>query len=510
VFDRLGIFPGSFTLEAAEAVCSGGGPAKRDILRHLTELVEQSLVVRDAGPPAVARYRLLDTIRLWARDRLTEQGQLDEAACAHAHFVLQLATAATTHFWGPDEPVWLLRLRGEDHSIRAALEWSRANDQVLALRLGVALFRYWDVLWLEREAVAHLQPLLAQPDLEGSSSLRAWALTVAAILISNPGEARQATAWAEEAVERFGPTSDRRGLICAQLALGSALGNQGPLDRAEAVAKAARDGAAELGDEELMGRAEHILGFVAARRGDDERAAVSFRDELDHWARLGSDRGRGSALRSLAASCLTMGDLDGAVRFSRDALELFTDIGDTAAVAHVRLTLADVERVRGRLGEAERMYVEALEDLRAIGDRRCIASTSKNRAALAAERGEPRRAAELYVEALVLRHQMGDDAGLAECLEGLAAAVLAWDATEDAARLLGAAHGVREHCGSEPARRERDPIERTMGAVRAGLDADAFQQAWNAGCALSPAEAVELARRSLGRAEPDRLGTTDR
>jgi predicted ATPase/DNA-binding SARP family transcriptional activator len=510
VFDRLGIFPGSFTLEAAEAVCSGGGLPRRDILGHLTELVEQSLVVRDAGPPAVARYRLLDTIRLWARDRLAEQGALDQAACAHAHFVLQLATAATTHFWGPDEPVWLLRLQDEDHSIRAALDWSRRNDRVLALRLGVALFRYWDVLWLEREAVAHLEPLLAEPDLERSSTLRAWALTVAAILISNPGEARQATAWAEEAVERFRPTGDRRGLICAQLALGSALGNQGPLDRAEAVARAARDGAGELDDDELMARAQHILGFVAARRGDHDRATAAFHDELDHWTRRGSCRGRGSALRNLAAARLAMGDLDGAVGFSRDALELFTEIGDTAAVAHVRLTLADVERVRGRLAEAERMYVEALDDLRAIGDRRCIASTAKNRAALAARQDEPSRAAELYVEALVLRHQMGDDAGLAECLEGLAACAITADAAADAASLLGAARGVRDRCGTEPPPLDREQVERTTDAVRADLDDQGFERAWKTGCGLTPSEAVELARRSLGRAAPDGPVTIDR
>jgi predicted ATPase/DNA-binding SARP family transcriptional activator len=499
VFERLGIFPASFTLEAAEAVCTGGGLPRRDILGHLTELVEQSLVVRDAGPPAVARYRLLDTIRLWARDRLAEQGQLDQAACAHAHFVLLLATAATAHFWGPNEPVWLQRLRGEDHSIRAALDWSRANDQVLALRLGVALFRYWDVLWLEREAVAHLEPLLARPDLERSSNLRAWALTVAAILISNPGEARQATAWAEEAVECFRPTGDRRGLICAQLALSSALGNQGPLDRAEAVAHAALSGASELGDEELMARAAHILGFVSARRGDHVRAAVSFREVLGHWTRVGSCRGRGSALRNLAATSLAVGDLDGAVGSSRDALELFTEIGDTAAVAHVRLTLADVERVRGRLAEAEQMYVEALDDLRAIGDRRCIASTSKNRAAVAAERGDPSRAAQLYAEALVLRHQMGDDAGLAECLEGLAASVLARGAAVDAASLLGAARDVRDRCGTEPGPRDRDEIERTTSAVRAALDADELERAGKAGRGLTPAEAVDLARRALER-----------
>ena len=202
VFDRLGVFSSSLTLEAAEAVCQDDEVAPddevahADVLDHITTLVDHSLLAREPGPASTSRYRLLETLRIFALARLTDAGQLVARG---------VPTPTTSGAWrrrpaprrdGPDELVWRGRMEADEPNLQAALSWSAANEPRMGMRLAVALWPYWDMRWGEREAVAHLERLLADPELAGADRLRAWGLTVAADLAANPGDVRRSLPWA--------------------------------------------------------------------------------------------------------------------------------------------------------------------------------------------------------------------------------------------------------------------------------------------------------------------------
>lgn len=499
VFDRLAVLPGSFTLEAAEAICAGAGIAVRDVLGLITELVDHSLVVREPGPRSVARYRLLDTLRLFGRHRLEAEGAIDDVSRFHADFLLRLAQTAAPHFYAPGEPVWRVRLQAEEHNLRAALEWASAHDRVLAHRLAAALWSYWDVRWQERYATDVLRPLLAAADPRVPPELRARALTVAADLAANTGEARNATTWADEAVGTFRRLGDRRGLVEAQLALGSALGNRGALEAAGRVLLEALGGARQLADDRLQARALQIMGFIDVRRGDLSRATNWHGEELAIWRRVGSVRGRATVLRRLAAIERDRRDLIAAESLCREALACMEELDDAAGIAHVRLTLADVARLGGHEDEASVLYTQGLEEVRAIGDRRCMASTFKNLATMATRAGDHVRASALFLDSLTLRHELGDDAGLAECLEGLGTLALTAGRHEAAATVLAAARGRRDASGALPPPAEREALAALAASVGAAMGADVLARAEERGLSLTPSEVVEYCRARFGR-----------
>jgi predicted ATPase/DNA-binding SARP family transcriptional activator len=477
-FSRLGVFSGTFTIDAAAAVC-----ATDDVLSHLSILLDHSMLVRDATDDGVpARYRLLETLRLFALEQLVAAGDEASVRRAHAAWYEEVARRAGPHLHGPEEAEWTVRLDADDANLHAAMAWSKANDPPLAARLGVALWPYWDVRWRERHAVPYLESVIALAGTDLDDHLRAWLLTAAADLAANPGEATRPLAWAADAVPLFRRCDDRRGLAAALFALGSARGNAGMLAAAESVLAEAMELAESLDDDVLVARGLNTVSFVATRRGDHRRALTMVREELARWQAVGSVRGTATALRHIATACRYLGDLDDAERACHQALVLWESCDDQPAIAHVRSTLADIAALRGGVARARRLYGEALAGYRAIGDRRCTASTFKNLASLAVADADAAQAAALVMDAIALRVELGDRAGLAECFETLAAACSTVGRHADAVALLDAAARERVASGALPSDDERAAAERLHAAairvppsaeVEAALDVEA-------------------------------------
>ena len=137
LFKRLSVFAGGWTLEAAEAVGVGGGVEEDNILDLLSGLVEKSLVVARERQESGVRYRMLEPVRQYAREKLEEHGEGEEARLRHATFFLTLAKEAEPRLQGPEDTMWLERLESEHDNMRAALSWALESEEAeLALRLG--------------------------------------------------------------------------------------------------------------------------------------------------------------------------------------------------------------------------------------------------------------------------------------------------------------------------------------------------------------------------------------
>ncbi|MCA1701703.1 MAG: AfsR/SARP family transcriptional regulator, partial [Actinobacteria bacterium] len=142
---RLSVFAGAFELEAVEAVCAGGEIEARQGAELLAGLAGKSLVLVQAQSPA-ARYRLLETIRLYAAERLEQAGERAKLRSAHARFYLALAEQAEPELTGAHQEQWLSHLEAERANLRSGIEWSLSQGETeQALRLAGALVLYWRV-----------------------------------------------------------------------------------------------------------------------------------------------------------------------------------------------------------------------------------------------------------------------------------------------------------------------------------------------------------------------------
>ena len=441
VLRRLAVFIGSFDLGAVEWVCAAPGLDVADVASLLGELVSNSLVVRDTAG-RTDRYRLLETVRVYAFERLDVAGEREAVSSTHAAWCLHLAESASAHIPGPNEVAWRRRLDLEVHDLRAALAFDQAHNPGNGLRLAVALSRYWLMWDRADEGLQFLPPLLAAAD-DAPVDLRARALVAAAELGADHGEARQSSEWAEDALDLYRSVGDVYGEALAQCALASAQQNRGHLERAARLLEVCSERFQAGGHTIDVARAAYALAFVETQCGDYDGAEGAARRALLAWEVVGSPCGRAKALWLLASTARYRGELSAAAALSEQSLNGFADLSDALSVVHVRLTLADVARLRGEAEHATDLYEQALPELERIGDRRCTASTLKNIAMLAFQGGYGQRAVHLYNESISIRRDLGDEGGLAECLEGLAAICTAGGRAEEAVTLLGVAHAIR-------------------------------------------------------------------
>ncbi len=182
LLSRLAVFAGGWTLAAAERVCSDGIMEEGAVLDCLTSLVDKSLVAAEERDGAT-RYRLLETVRQYARDRLLERGDGPAWRDRHLAFYVSLGEEAEPMLSGPEQQVWLGRVETEYDNLRAALAWSSApgGDAQRGLQLAGAIWRYWYMRGLFGEGRGWLAALLANAP-GGPSPARAKALNAAGTL----------------------------------------------------------------------------------------------------------------------------------------------------------------------------------------------------------------------------------------------------------------------------------------------------------------------------------------
>ncbi len=267
LLQRLPVFAETFDLDAAEAVCGGSDIKTLDVTDVLGSLVDKSLVVAEPAGPAL-RYRLLETIRQFAADRLAEAGGTEAAAVAAAHCAHYLSVAETVapHLTGPGQGRWLARLDADQANLRRAAEHaaSRPEGTAQVLRFGVALWRYWAAPSRKEEAAGLLVPVLRRPEAAAAPALYAEALVVASelTLLTDMPTSLQLAGEADEVASRLG---DDRLLALSRASLSFAYYFAGEPERARPPGAESVERARQLGDDVLLGRC--LLAYATCGGG---------------------------------------------------------------------------------------------------------------------------------------------------------------------------------------------------------------------------------------------------
>jgi predicted ATPase/class 3 adenylate cyclase len=329
LFRRLTVFSGGFKLEAAERVTSGNGIEERDVLDLLTDLVDKSLVVADLSGDHT-RYRLLETMRDFARSRAIEAGEIVSLRSDHLRWAFAFAEEAAPDV---DEPEWLRSFDIEHDNMRSALEWSlEGGEPLLGLRLATALFRFWFIRNHFREGYDWLERLLAA-DHDTPVELKAKALYAAGYLGTSQGMSTRAIELLEESVALHRQLGDRIGEAWALHYLARA--SWGIHDPG-VVGKRLEESLAVFQDrDDKQGRLWGSLFLSFWETNNDAPTALTRAEDAYRLSNeLGTPRHRAHGAEILAVASYRAGLQDRAGELLSGALHLHRDVGNRACLAH--------------------------------------------------------------------------------------------------------------------------------------------------------------------------------
>jgi tetratricopeptide (TPR) repeat protein len=456
LFRRLAVFLGGFTGGAVETI-SGGSDAdgkvqsglRTSVIAGLESLVRKSLVIFEPGQAGAPRYRMLETIRAFAAESLAANGIEQSTRDAHAGYFLSLAEAAEPRLKGPEQATWIARLNTERDNIGGALTWSldRGNSE-MALRFVAALWRYWQMQGYWNEGRRLAEHVVAN-DAGAGTAVRGRALYGAGALAWSQGDFRQARQRFEEALEIAQAQMDRGAEATALNGLGVIARVRGDMQAAAALQQHVLAIRRELGDRAGIASTLSNLAVVQLTMGEPDAAIELLEESVAIDRELGNAAGIAGTLTNLANALHDRGDLDRARSMREEVLAIRRQLGDKTGIANSLHNLALEAHERGDLDRAQEMHEEALAIQREAGEATGIASSLNNLALLNHERGDDARAVPLLQESL--RVSRDNDLGLRTIFDLEAAAILiASKAPADAARLFGAASGLRTALGVPP------------------------------------------------------------
>jgi len=411
---RLSVFVGGWTLEAAEAVCASDDLEAGAVLDMLTRLVDKSLVLAE-DQDADERYRMLETMRQYAREKLLESGESGQVRDRHLSYYVELGKSSNAGLRGQGEATWLARLEIEHANLRAALEWSLDRGQAGAeagMRLCGALGQFWNVRGHWSEGLAWLTRVLAQPETAGPTLARALALNAAGFLAYclNDNDAAQ---WRyEEALSIWRVQAPCADHATALRILGALLSYRSQVEAGRAPLEESLAMSRALGDDEGVAWTLFDIGELSLDRATTEAGraeAISMLEEsLALHRRLENQNGISVVLSTLASTALFDGSLSEAGARYAECLAIARRIGNWRTVSYALIGLGNLAAVRGELATAERLLAESLPLVEQLGMRSMVAYTLLNLGWIHTSNGELEKAEERIAAGRALSVEIDD------------------------------------------------------------------------------------------------------
>jgi predicted ATPase/DNA-binding SARP family transcriptional activator/Tfp pilus assembly protein PilF len=518
----VSVFRGGFNNTAAERVAGGA-------LSVLATLIEKSLLQSNQS----GRYTVHEVIRQYAAEKLFEAGGLDAARDRHLDFYTELVEEAAPQLRGQRQSAWLDRIELEHDNVRAALVWALDSEKVrVALRLVSAIWLFWRARGYIGEGRQWLDRVLSANAGE-ASSLRAAAFHAAGLLSLSQGAFFSAFAYLQESLairraqeDAAGVAATLNGLgrvawsqgdytqacvfyeesLAIRQAIGSRLGiastlnnlglltlNQGDHERAQILYKESLALERDLQDKQGIASTLNNMGALATEQGNYGQARISLEESLAIRRELGDKPGIAGSLYNLGMLALDEGDRRRAQDYFHQCLAIRRELEDRAGAADALNRLAGVAMRSGDLDAAYALVTESLSVLRDLGYRRGIALALTTLGEVTLKRGDSVNAYVHLMESLEILYALEDTSNIALCLRELACLSLNQGQIERAARLMGAAEGLREAMGVLHTALDRAAYERDITAFRTALGEEAFSAALAEGRAMSVDQAVAFA-----------------
>jgi tetratricopeptide (TPR) repeat protein len=454
LFRRLAVFSGGCTLESVEAVCNTRHDLEIPVLDGISSMVNKHLLQRKEEKTAEGRFTMLQTIREYALERLRASGEEVFTRRAHAAYCVVLAEEGAAQLTEEDRANWLTLWDAEYNNLRNALDWLiRTESGEWALRLGTALFAFWERREHFAEGSERLQAVLNMESTAAPTGVRARAAWYAGIFADQQGDFGRAIRLHHESLRIYRKLGDPKGI------------------------------AAQLG----------YVGLMLHQAGKEARARKFYEESVSACRQLENPTALARALSNFAEFSFAQGAYSLARSLFQEALSIFRELGDGNGVGWSLNHLGDIAFEENGLDEACRLYRAGYDVFQGLGDRWGMARSLTDLGRLSSEQSDQDGARLLLNEALRTFAELGHTRGVARVLEELACVAVREQNFEHALTLSAAAQGILQRIGKLKRKSERARLDRILQPAWREIDESASRPAWTRGLCMPLTQAIKYA-----------------
>src|SRR3989440_2700592 len=493
-FRRLAIFVGGCTLEAAEAICSGAADLSLPAIDLIASLLDKSLLQQRDRAGDEPRLLMLETIREYALETLTDSGELKATEQRHARYYLALAEQGEPELFGPQQRLWMGRLTWDAENLRSALQWSQTHQRKeQLLRLAGNLGHFWYMCGRFSEAKLWLETALQEVAPDVAVSARIKALYSVTLIASHLGQSDLLFVRAGECLTLARQHGDSRGFVIASWSLVHHLLAGGDIIGAHAQAEETLTFVrthAPAEDSWTLACALNSFGSVVLSQGDYtqaqqlyERAIALFKEAGDLWL-------YGELHLFLANVYWAQGNETKAQTFLKEGFAVHDQVGNAWVTGWFVSLFGEIALRQGDIPRARFLLEAGLKRHQQLGDRQGQALIYALLAKAAASEQDYRVTRDLAAQSLSIARTVHDSGSLILCLEELADVVAGQGEPAWAARLWGAAEHYREASHAPLPLVERLGRARHIEQAQGLLGEQLFAERWAEGRTLTAEQAI--------------------
>jgi predicted ATPase/DNA-binding XRE family transcriptional regulator len=483
---RLSVFAGGFIADAASQVCSVGGIESRDVLGVLSQLVQKSLVVENQVSGREKRFRLLETIRQYAREKLVGSGEEENIRTQQLKYYSQLLERAEPEFKTPAQIEWNEYFHEERDNIRVALEWACIADVEAGLYISGRLWRYWEDFDL-REGEHWLRKFLEAPESHNYPRARAKALYAYGIILHLTRQNSLLEKAAQECLALNRANGDQHGEIDGLILLGRFMWASHNIERATELYQQALDLSESLGDVWRKAFALGHLGWLG------KNWDFYWRETITLVRKQGDLRLLQDVLGYLGYFEVLNGDIESAQRNLDEASQLSRTSKLRRSMGHVLRALSRIETIKGNFEKAYALVEEDMDTTMKLGHRGDYLWNRALMGHLNVRLGNIPKAREIFAETTREALIDKDDGGVVSPLEGMASLYVALGKHEIAAELIGWVDTTLEKNHEFRMPLEQADVDKIIAACIAMMGEVAFSEVYEEGKKMTLNEAVALA-----------------
>jgi predicted ATPase/DNA-binding SARP family transcriptional activator len=484
---RLSVFAGGWTLDAAEAVCAGNGIESQQVLDVMTQLVAKSLVVVNQEARREKRYRQLEMIREYAREKLVEAGEEESIHAQHLKYFLNISEQIERELVGPQQMEWYPRANDERDNLRAALEHAGRTDVEAGLYISGRLWNFWESSD-NREGARWLAGFLQKPESKDYPLARAKALYAQGWLLVWFQQFDSAHSAAQECLALYRAGGDQPGEVDGLNLLGyiSNVSKKGELNSQRPALALARS----LGDVGRQATALYIMGWDQR----NHKAPFAYWDEaIKLYREVGNWRFLANTLSILGLFLVLEGDIESAQKYLDEANLLFQQLNPKTHQGHLLSAYGQIALLRGDYEQARIYFQEYARIGNESGSRIDYLWANVRLGYVELREGNLTEARQTFSKTAHEFQKDGYIIGVVVSLECMASLYIAVGKAENAAWLISWADATREGIGDTRPSLEQADMDRNSAAVVAKIGKAAYQDAYDKGQTMTLDEAVAYA-----------------
>jgi len=487
---RLSVFAGGWTLEAAEEVCSGDNIEIYDVLDLLTQLVNKSLVVvMEHSQGRETRYRMLETIRQYAREKLLEAGSSEIIRDKHLAYFVKLVEQAEPELYRSNQVFWFNKLDDELDNLRMAMEWALVANVESGLQIASIPWRFWNAHGYPGDLGEWFKQLLER--YITTDILHARALAVYSIWHFQRGNFPETIRLAGQSLQMARRLSDRQTEAFSLNFLGAFNMLQGNVGEGMSLLEESLAIYRTLGDK--IGQADTLRFLTVVNRGHPEYLADFIKEAIRLYRELDDLSGITICLMSLARLTMWQGDFSAPAPMLDEAIMTSRQLGSQASEVEALLAYGTLAYWRGDYEGAMAFYEEAIGMSEKIGDRFQNLWGRVHKAYVVLRQGDIQKARALFKDNIKTISEASLIIPLVYAIEGLASLHVNQNQPERAAQLFAWADAMREKIGDPRPPVEQASIEKDLAAVHSKLDDAEFTRLTAEGRTMTMEQAIALA-----------------